>query len=392
MKILLGSESFPPNVSGVATATKNLAVNLTKNGHQAFVLTPGNTFKTKIDRKFPDYTVYRLKSIVNPFRRGYRITFVSIKEIEKLVDEIKPDVIHLQDPAVIGRLLCFVGRKRGIPVVITNHFSLEYALSYVRFLSPFIPVLRRGLIDYLVNFYNKCDQIVTPTETFRKQIESWGVKVPVKAISNGIEIEKFLEKFSTKKIDALREKLHLPENPLVLYLGRVDKDKSIDVLVKAIPLVLKKINAHFAIAGSGGELEDIKNLARELNIENDITFVGFLDHNSDDFVCLYKSASIFAIPSTIETQSLVTLEAMSSGLPIVAADAGALPELVKEKRNGFLFKPGDEKELAKHIIGILSKKNMVKQMGSESVKIAMNHQMDKAFAEMLNLYQNFIQK
>ncbi len=392
MKILLGTESFAPNVSGVATATKNLATNLIKNGHEVVVFTPGKTYSTRLDKSFTDYKVFRLKSIINPFRKGFRITFLKESEVEKIVKETKPDLIHIQDPAVIGQLLCRVGKKLNIPVVCTNHFSLEYALSYVKFLHPFMPILRQGLINYLVGFYNKCDQIVTPTETFRRQIEAWGVESPVKAVSNGIEIERFLKKSSETEIRNFKEKFHLPENPLVLYLGRIDKDKSIDVLVRAIPMVLKKVNAHFVIAGTGGEIENIKKIASDLNITGDITFIGFLEHNSPDFVDIYKSSSIFAIPSTIETQSLVTLEAMSSGLPIVAADANALPELVHSGKNGYLFKPGDEKEVSQKIIEILSNKKMAEKMGEESIKIAMNHQMDRAFGEMLDLYKEVIDK
>lgn len=392
MKILLGTESFAPNVSGVATATKNLATNLIKNGHEVVVLTPGKTYNTKLDKSFTDYQVFRLKSIINPFRKGYRITFVKESEIEKLVEKTKPDLIHIQDPAVIGQLLCRVGNKLNIPVVCTNHFSLEYALSYVKFFHPLMPILRQGLINYLVGFYNKCDQIVTPTETFRRQIEDWGVESPVRAVSNGIEIERFLKKSSKTQLFDFREKFHLPDNPLVLYLGRIDKDKSIDVLVRAIPSILKKVNAHFIIAGTGGEVENIRQIVHDLNITSDVTFIGFLEHNSEDFVDIYKSASLFAIPSTIETQSLVTLEAMSSGLPVVAADANALPELVHPGENGYLFKPGNEKQIATMITKILSNKKLAKKMGGECIKIAMNHQMDRAFDEMLSLYKEVIDK
>lgn len=392
MKVLLGSESFPPNVSGVATATQNLAENLVKSGHEAFVFTPGKTYKSKVDPAFPKYKVYRLKSIVNPFRRGYRLTFAPDWEVEKLVREISPDIIHLQDPAMIGQALRRVGKKLGIPVIITNHFSLEYALSYVKALNWFRPIFRTELINYLVLFYNKCDAIVTPTETFRRQIEKWGVKTPVRAISNGIQIEKFLDHFSAEKINRIREKFHLPDNPTVLYLGRIDTDKSIDVLVRAIPAVLSKQNAHFIIAGSGGEIEELKEMVKKLQIDQAVTFIGFIDHNSEDFVGIYKSAAIFAIPSTIETQSIVTLEAMSSGLPVIAARAGALPELVQDPKNGYLFRPGDYKELANKIIKILSSRKMAARMGQESVKIAMTHQMDRAFSEMLELYQEIMEK
>jgi len=145
---------------------------------------------------------------------------------------------------------------------------------------------------------------------------------------------------------ATRNKFNLPDKRTVLYLGRIDKDKSIEVLVRAIPDVLRKIDAHFVITGTGGELDNMKSLVLELEIDSAVTFIGFVEHNSPDFVGLYKNASLFAIPSTIETQSLVTLEAMSAGLPIVAARAGALPELVHNGKNGYLFAPGNSRQCA----------------------------------------------
>jgi glycosyltransferase involved in cell wall biosynthesis len=392
MKIILATESFLPNVSGVAIATENLANNLTKEGHEVFVFCPSRSYKSQVDKNFKDYAVLRLKSIVNPFRKGFRITFASEKEIEEKVRAISPDLIHLQDPATIGRGLRNIGKKLGIPVVITNHFSLEYALSYVRFLGPMIPIAKSTLINYLVSFYNKCDYVVTPTETFAKQVRSWGVKVPVQAVSNGIFFDRFQKKFTQEDLNNFRVKYHLPDNPTVLYLGRVDKDKSIDVLVKAAAEVIKKANVHFVIAGSGDEIENIIQSTEDLGIRNYFTFLGRLDHESDDFLQIYKSSSLFAIPSTIETQSLVTLEAMSSGLPVVAADANALPELVKPKINGYLFRPGNHRELSNYILKIIKDKDLAKKMGRSSVNIAANHEMPKAFGHMIELYKTALAK
>lgn len=390
MKIILATESFLPNLSGVAVATENLANNLVQAGHEVFVFCPSRNYSSSLDKSFKDYTVYRLKSIINPFRQGFRITFASEAEIAEKVREISPDLIHLQDPATIGRGFRDVGKKLGIPVVITNHFSLEYALSYVKFLGPSVPLAKKALIKYLVNFYDKCDQVVTPTETFAKQVRSWGVKTPVQAVSNGIFFDRFQKYFSTPTLSKFRQAYHLPELPTILYLGRVDKDKSVDVLVRAAAIVLKKLNTHFIIAGSGDEIENIEKLTESLGIRNDFTFLGRIDHESDDFLEVYKSSTLFAIPSTIETQSLVTLEAMSSGLPVVAANANALPELVKPNLNGFLFDPGNTEEIAKYIATIVTNKKMAKKFSHNSIHIASNHEMHKAFANMLNLYQDVI--
>ena len=388
MKIILGTESFSPNISGVAVATEILANNLVKAGHEPFVLCPSQTGQTFVDKNFP-YKVIRLKSILNPFRKGFRITSASKEEIRRQVEEIKPDLIHLQDVATVGIMLRDIGKEKHIPVIITNHFSLEFALSYIKF-KLLQPISKYLLVRYLVNFHDHCDLVLTPTETIAKQIRSWGVKTPVIAISNGIFYDRFARKFPEKKIAQFLINYHLPENPIVLYTGRIDQDKSIDVIVKAVPDVVNNTNAHFVFAGTGDLIPEMEKLAEELGVRKDITFLGRLDHDSDDFVALYKSAKVFAIASTIETQSLVTLEAMSAGLPIAAVRYNALPELVKDGVNGYLFKVGDSKELAKDIVKILKDKKESFQMGKHSMQIASQHEITKTFSELLDIYKNLI--
>jgi glycosyltransferase involved in cell wall biosynthesis len=385
MKVILGTESFKPNVSGVAVATEILANNLSKAGHEVFVFCPGVKDKDYIDKDFKDFTVMRLKSIPNPFRQGFRVTSASKKDLYNKVIEIQPDIIHLQDIATIGTNLRNIGKELNVPVVITNHFSLEFALSYVRF-RFLMPIAKKFLIKYLVNFYNKCDYVVTPTQTIADQVISWGTKTPVIAISNGIFFDKFAKKLPKKEIQKFKLDFHIPNNQIVLYVGRVDRDKSIDVLIKAIPDILKSVNAHFVIAGTGDLVEEMEKLVDELNVRKNVTFLGRLDNTKPEFIALYKSASVFAIPSTIETQSLVTLEAMSAGAPVVGAEANALPEIIRNGLNGYLFTPGDSKEMADKIVKILKNKKMAHKMSDHSMDLASHHEMSKTFDTMLNLY------
>lgn len=389
MKIILGTESFIPNISGVAVATEILANNLVNSGNEVHVFCPGDGRDTYKDKTITKYPVLRLKSMNNPFRKGFRITSASKNEIREQVKKINPDLIHLQDVATIGIMLRDVANELNIPVIITNHFSLEFALSYIKF-KPLLPLARKILISYLVHFHNKCDVVVTPTETIAKQIRSWGVKTPVIAVSNGIFYDHYSVHVGKAEIEKFKIKFHLPDNPIVLYTGRIDKDKSIDVVIKAIPEVVKKTNAHFVLAGTGDLMQDMEALAESLDVRKDVTFLGRLDNESPDFVALYKSASVFAIASTIETQSLVTLEAMSAGTPVVAADANALPELVKPGINGYLFRPGDDKALAEYIIKILTNPRLAEEFSRSSQQIASHHAMGKAFAAICELYKETI--
>ena len=384
MRIVIGSESYAPNISGVAIAAERLARNLAGADHDVHVFAPGRNGRTAFDPDSGDFSVLRLRSMPNPFRKGFRIAFMPQAEVDKAVQGLRPDIVHLQDPASICTALRKAARRRGIPVVVTNHFSLEYALSYIRYLSPVHPQMRAMLTRYLVRFYNRCQYVLCPTETVKRELESWGVCTPIESISNGVDLERF---YSYSSPTAIRLKYHLPANPIILYVGRIDKDKSLEVLVRAIPLVTGSADAHFVLVGDGDELPRLKALAGNLGVSEAVSFLGWVNHESPDLPQLYQVASVFAIPSAVETQSIVTLEALAAGLPIVAADGGALPELVKHGDNGFLFPPGDPKVLGNTILRLLSDDQLRERMRRRSFEVVSEHRIGGTFERVQGVYE-----
>lgn len=383
-KIIIGSASFFPNISGVATTTQVLAKHLAKDGWQVFVFAPSQFFKTFEDSSFPEYKVIRFRSIPNPFRKGFRVSAFSKGQIIQKVAQIQPDIIHLQDPTSICSALLKASQRFKIPVVITNHFYLDYIISYVGFLKIFGKQIRAVLRRYLTRFYNQCQYVICPTETVKRELIKWGVKQPIVAISNVVDLSRF---YAHENLGNFYLKYHLPNNPLVLYFGRVDKDKEVSVLIKAIPLVLKEIEAHFVIGGAGDELEKLKTFAESLGLEGKISWLGWIKHESEDLPKIYQAAKVFVIPNRHETQSIVTLEAMAAGLPIVAADSGALPELVQNNQNGYLFHPGDEKDLANKIVSLLKDEQKRKQMAEKSLEISSGQQIQQSLAEIKRIYE-----
>lgn len=389
MKIIIGSESFAPNISGVATATELLATNLVKDGNEVWVFAPSESYKTYKDKSFKDFAVWRFHSIPNPFRKGFRIAVLSKQEIYKFAREIKPDLIHLQDPGGISSDLLGAGRHYNIPIVVSNHFSLDYITSYLRWLKLFHRQIRLVARVYLRRFYNKCNYIICPTETVKKELNKWGVKTPIVAISNGVDLDRF---FGYSDLTDFYDKYHLPPNQKVLYVGRIDKDKNTEVLIRAIPEVLRSMNAHFVIVGDGAELDKMKKLAKKLDIDHAISFLGWFEQSSDDYVQVFQSATVFVMPSRIETQSIVTMEAMAAGLPVIGANSGALPELIKNNCNGCLFEPGKSESLSKKIIKVLKDKELQKTMSKESLRLIASHEVEKSFAHLKEIYEKVSQK
>ncbi len=177
----------------------------------------------------------------------------------------------------------------------------------------------------------------------------------------------------------------LPPRPRILFVSRLAKDKEIDVLIRAMEYARTKSNAHLLIVGKGDDRDRLEELALDLGLEDCIRFLGFV--HEEDLPALYRVSDLFAIASTCEVQSLPTLQAVASGLPVVAADAVALPELVHYGINGFLTPPGDPEAMADAMCRILADPSLKAQMGKASLSIAQPHAEEHTFEAYENVYR-----
>jgi 1,2-diacylglycerol 3-alpha-glucosyltransferase len=387
MRILIGSESFYPNVSGVAVTARNLASYLAGRGHQVAVLAPAIRPADGHEIYPEGFGVYRFSSIRNPFRKGFRLTMHPYKKILGIVRSWRPDVIHLQDPASICSCLAKAARQCGVPVVISHHFTLDFIMSYLKLLKPIHNYSNAQFTRYLKDFYNRCQYVVCPSELVKEWLVAVGVTTPVTVVSNGVNLERF---YSYQSPDATRASLGLPNLPLVLYVGRIDREKRLDTLLKAAPLILSKRPAHFVLCGGGSLLERMKKQAARSSLAGHVTFCGQFEHQDETLPRIYQLANCFVMPSCCETQSIVTLEAMAAGLPVVAAAAGALPELVADGENGYLFRPGDARDLAHKVGLILDNPALAEQMGVLGMEKVLKHDINLNMQQIEHIYEGLV--
>jgi glycosyltransferase involved in cell wall biosynthesis len=183
-------------------------------------------------------------------------------------------------------------------------------------------------------------------------------------------------------------RLGLPTKPTVLYAGRLDADKCMDVWLRAVPRVLRQVDAHFIVGGNGNERGRLERLAVDLGVADAVTFTGFL--GDAEYPRLFSLADVFAITSPAELQSVVTLEAAASGLPIVAARAGALPELVEDGVNGWLTVPGDPRSFADAIVDVLTRPTVRQSMRQASRDVAQKHDLDATISQYEDVYRGVI--
>jgi glycosyltransferase involved in cell wall biosynthesis len=353
------------------------------------VIAPSQTGKpyTEVDG---NYTIYRTRSVIFPFYQNIRISLTPLLEIRKIIQNYQPDVIHTQIQLGIGQASMSLARRYDIPVVSTSHAMPENLMDNLKKLAPLARPINYMLQEYGRIFHSRADAITSPTksglQSLGKAIDK--VETPIYTISNGIDLKQYSP---TKPGSYLYEKFSIPKDvPLISYVGRIDAEKHLWVLIKAMKRIAKISNAHLVVVGSGGDLECSQELAKDLGIRKRITFTGRVD--SADLVELQKIGNVFCMPSPVEIQSIATLEAMASGQPVVAVDAGALAELCHDKENGFLFDLDDDKMAADGILKIISNPVLRKKMSAASLKIAKTHNIVRTLEQFENLYKIVIEQ
>ncbi len=385
MKILIATESYYPTISGVSVFSRYLSLGLAKRGHEVHVICPSPILKSYTEHDH-GVVLHRIRGRKNPFRENHRNSFMARPLIKHLFSTIKPDVVHLQDPLPTSRAVLKAAKVAQVPCVVTNHFSFDYVLSYLPLLKPLHPQLSKYLEGYLLKFYNQCDFITFPSETIQNQFKHLDLTSPSLAISNGVDLEQFFPSFNYEE---LRIHFGIPKKKTVLHVGRLDQDKKPFTMLKAFGLVRKELDAHFVICGEGNKKEALIDLAESLNIQKHITFIGFIDHKIE-LPQMYQMADVFVTGSEIETQGIVVLEAMASELPVVVANAGALPELVEDGVNGYLCRPGDEIDMAKKLLKILQDPPLAAKMGQHSLEMVEEHQIERSFDKFEHIYNQVV--
>jgi len=385
MRIVIVTDQYPPLVGGVSTVTRNLSIDLAARGHQVWVIAPSE--RTRDMRRVENGVhIYRFSSFKWPAYEGMRIAFLPIVPLRHLLNQIMPDVVHIHSPVVLGNLARMISHALQRPVIATNHFM---PINISRTLSD-DPVLSRSFenltYSYLVRFYNRCNFVTAPTVTAVELLRQHGLRAPTMAISNGIDLTRFRPAPANP---ALRPALGLPaDTPLLLYVGRLFGEKRLNILIDALSRTDEHI--HLAIAGTGPEENALQEQAVALGLAQQVTFLGFVP--DAQLLELYRAADIFVIPSIAELQSLATMEAMACGLPVVAANYAALPELVQDGDNGFLFTPDDRNDLA-HKLQILTRDaHLRRTMGLRSLRRIAPHNRERVLRQWEQLYQYVAQQ
>jgi 1,2-diacylglycerol 3-alpha-glucosyltransferase len=387
MKILFASQTYGSQTNGQSVFVTHLAEGLAKNGHQVMVLMPS-------DRIFSYREIHNNVSIqlihavpLAPYYPDVHIAFLPNPVSEHRIDEFRPDLIHIQDHYPLCRGVLDAALARDIPLVATNHFLPDNIIQNVPLFRHYHNLFDDVLWGMVLETYNQVEVVTAPTETAANILRSQNIRVPVKAITCGVNLHVFKPDPSVDKV-RMRQKYGLnTEATVFMYVGRLDQEKHIDILIEAFQQ-LDHEKIQLAITGKGNFSKDLHQMVIDLDLEDMVIFTGFVPE--EDLPHLLNSVDIFAMPSDAELQSIATLEAMGTGLPVLAANAEALPELVRHGVNGYLFEPGNVADAAKHIQKFIDNRDQWKSMSAASLEIVQPHHLPNMVKKYTHLYQSIL--
>jgi 1,2-diacylglycerol 3-alpha-glucosyltransferase len=388
MKILIATETYYPDINGAVIFTYRLATILAKRGHNVFVMCPSRSLKNTVSND-NGFTVYGIRSIPIPLYPNFRISPLFISgTIRGAVEEISPDIVHIQHHFLIGKRAVGAAKKLGIPVIGTNHSMPENLVHHLHLPKFAEKLLRKFYWRQFVRIFKQLDFVTTPTKTAAALLKKAGFSKDVMPISNGVDLERFKP---TNDGLYLKRIFAVPiDKQVLLYVGRLDKEKRIDIILRALLDILRVTSVHLVLAGIGKEKQRLEELTEKLGIQKAVTFTGFVPDK--DLQNIYRIGDLFVMASTAELQSIVTMEAMASGLPVVAVNAKALPELVHDGENGYLFSDGDSQMLAEKVIAILSNQTMRAQMSKKSLEIIKDHDINKTIEKYESIYNEIVNR
>lgn len=348
LKIVMAADTFSPDVNGAARFAERLSAGLAARGHDVHVVTPSVThakhgvFTEEIEGQ--PLTVHRL-----PGWRYYPhdwlrfvLPWMSKHYARRVLTHVQPDVVHSQSHIVIGRGLTRIAHRRGIPVIATNHVMAENVIDFTT-LPPLLDKVAIKLAwDDAKRTFDMSRAVTTPTRRAADFLEQTIDITGVIPISCGIDKRNYTPDFTPR------------ERRRVLSVGRLTTEKHIEVTLQAVAKLVFDggLDLAFDIVGGGDQQRHLEQWVARLGLQDCVVFHGRV--SEEHLRATYSKADVFAIASIAELQSIATMEAMASGLPVVAANAVALPHLVQDGENGYLFEPGDVDDLADKLRRVLT--------------------------------------
>lgn len=378
MKIVIFTETYLPTTNGVVHSIELFRHELESRGHQIFIVTPHSVAEDFRSRKH----VFRIPSFPFIGQPSHPIPIYSPGHITAILDEIKPDIVHVQGMFFTGSLGKKSALKRKIPIILTYHTHLEGYAHYAGIIAPIVKPMLKLWTKY---YCRKFNLIITPTPSMAKLLKSYGITNDIVALPTGID-SKLYGSFHKVKV---RGDLGLePDKVYLLSVGRLAEEKNIKQLLKDFGrLYVRFPKAHLLIAGDGPDRKIYEAIVETRGLGDNVTFLGNLAH--EKLIPYYTASDIFVFPSLTDTQGIVLIEAMASGLPSVVYNALGPGDIIKHGECGFKANPNSD-QFFQYLFELTNDPKLRDKIGVGAQREARKYSIEKTTDQLEQLYQLII--
>lgn len=374
MKVAIFSDTYLPEINGVARTLKRLTDHLDQKNYNYKLFIPENRSSS------PSISsIESLSSIPFLFYPECRMAFPNVKHLNQSLHDFSPDLIHIVTPFNVGLYGLYYGKKYNLPMVASYHTHFDDYLDYYH-----LPFLKNWYWRYMEWFHRPVKKIFVPSTSTRDKLIDRKIHSNIDIWGRGVNHQFFSPMKATDKI---KKRYGIKEKKILLYVGRISAEKDIQVALDtfcSLPSGLYD-QTHFIIAGDGPLLQQLKQ-----NYSDKVTFTGFL--KGEELAEVYASSDAFIFPSSTETFGNVVLEALSSGLPVIGANAGGVQHLINHNVTGYLCPSKDRGSFVKYTARLLMEEDLNKQMGYQARQFALTQSWEDILSGLINGYEDVLQK
>lgn len=374
MRIAIFSDTYAPEINGVARTLKRYTNYLEKRGIEYKLFVPESSTPVPQVPQVQSFT-----SIPFVLYPECRIALPNPLQIKQTLEQFNPTLIHIATPFNLGLFGLHYGKKHNIPMVASYHTHFDDYLDYYH-----LTFLQKWIWRYMSWFHRSFETVYVPSESTKEKLLAQKIHDHIEIWGRGVDHMFYSPQ---KETNSIREKYKIKEKNLILYVGRIAPEKDIHIVLEtfhALPKQVKK-NTHLLIVGDGPLYKQLSEESHE-----QMTWTGFME--GEELAEVYASSDLFLFPSSTETFGNVVLEAQSSGLAVIGARAGGVQHLITDGENGFLCEPKNVSDFVEKTALLLNSDKIREQFGLNARQFALSKSWTSIFDSLISSFQDVLQK